>query len=78
MKIEVSEETLLKTTFCKNNNLCLHGELHLCCKVVNCVDGKIHFVKPATNCYCNSLINFGSSCFCCCPTRKEIFNKYER
>jgi len=76
MKIEVGEETLLRTKCCKNNNSCLHGELNNCCKVKNCVNGQIHFIEPIIKRYCNNQVSFGDSCFCICQTRKEIFNKY--
>jgi len=76
MKIEVSEDVLLKTKCCKDNNPCLNGGLDNCCKVVNCVNNQIHFVTPITKHYCNNQINFGDLCFCICPTRKEIFKKY--
>jgi len=76
MKIEVSEGVLLRTKCYKDNNPCLKGELNNCCKVINCVNGKIHFVEPIVRSYCNNQVSFGDSCFCICPTRKEIFNKF--
>jgi len=76
MKIEVSEDVLLKTKCCKGNNLCLHGELNNCCKIKDCINGQIHFIELIARCYCNNQMSFGDSCFCICPIRKEIFNKY--
>ncbi len=76
MKLEISKDISIITNCCRNNNSCLNGELNFCCKIVSCVNGQVHFVEPITKHYCNNQINFGDSCFCICPTRKEIFNKY--
>jgi hypothetical protein len=49
---------------------------HVYCKVENCINEKVHFIKGVDNLSCSYKMSFGDSFFCTCPTRKEIFNKY--
>ena len=76
MKIEIKEETIKTTTQCKKNFNCLSSEKHIFCKVESCVNGSVHFIKCLDEENCNYRSSFGNSLMCNCPTRKEIFNRY--
>ena len=68
---EIIEKLPIK---CKKDCRCLTNTQSTCCKVVNCVDNKVHFVNYTSNCYCGYKMSFGNSVICNCPARKEIFN----
>lgn len=76
MRIEVDTKTVNKTFCCEKNFNCLKSDKHICCKVENCVNNKVHFINCADNKYCSYKKSFGYSFFCTCMVRKEIFNKY--
>jgi len=73
--IKIDEDILKTATKCKKNLTCLSGSD--ICKVENCVDGKIHFVKCTNLEPCNYMTPFGYGFVCNCPIRKEIFDKYK-
>ena len=74
--MEVSKETLEKTTNCKKSFDCLYNDKHIFCKAENCVSNEVLFVKCLYEDACEYRIPFGQSFVCNCPIRKEIFNKY--
>jgi hypothetical protein len=76
MKIEISEDILSATKCCKRKSSCINDELNQICKVTDCINGVVHFVKPVQGRNCEYQQLFGYSCFCSCPLRKEIFRKY--
>lgn len=76
MKIEISENIILKTKCRRNSNQCLSEHSDNCCKVIDCVNGEIHFIQTLDNCFCHNMRMFGGSSYCICPVRKEIFNKF--
>ena len=78
MDIHISEEVRRTATNCKKKFSCLEEERKDLCKVENCIDGKVHFIKCLNDEYCPYKQSFGDSFFCSCPVRKEIFNKYNR
>ena len=59
---------------CEKNYICLTNAVDTCCKVVNCIDGKLHFIDYTSNSYCHYKMSFGYSNICTCEARKEIFN----
>ncbi len=76
--MQIDKKTIDSTVFCKNNLDCLTNEEHFClkAKVENCINEKVYFINCNNPC-CNYKINFGKSCVCDCPVRKEIYDKYK-
>lgn len=77
MKFKIDKKILDATIHCKYNFECLQNENHLClnANVDSCVNDSVHFINCNEPCH-NYKISFGNSNICFCPTRKEIFNKY--
>lgn len=77
--MEIDEETLNETIQCDYKFECLKNENHLCllAKVEHCVGWKVHFIN-CTEKSCNYQLDYGASKICLCPTRKKIYNKYEK
>jgi len=76
MDIVVSDELLQATTNCRKGFSCLKGNSEDLCKVETCIDGKVHFIRCLNDEFCTYQHAFGVGYFCACPTRKEIYNKY--
>ncbi len=74
--MEIEKDILQKTTKCKKDFSCLKNQGATICKVLNCVNDKVHFVDCTSKVFCDYKMTFGNSSICNCPTRKEIFNKY--
>lgn len=74
--MEIDMKIVAKTESCMKNFDCLNNEKHVYCKVENCLNNTVHFVKHFNNNYCGYKMSFGNSSICTCPTRKEIYNKY--
>jgi len=77
MKLHISDESLKATTHCKKAFSCLTGDRKDLCTVEQCVSEKIHFIKCLNDSFCFYRHSFGMGHFCACPTRQELFNKYE-
>lgn len=73
--MEITKETIEKTTKCLKNFECLNGG-SIRCKVEDCINNEVHFVKSSSTEYCPYNLSFGDDNICTCPTRKEIYNKY--
>ena len=74
--MEIDEEILNKTTDCDKDFHCIKTSNHILCKVEDCLNNKVLFVKCLNRENCPYKMPFGKSFICNCPTRKEIFNKY--
>jgi len=74
--MKIKNEILEKKVNCKNDFSCLKNGVATCCKVLNRVNNKVHFVNYTSKVYCGYKMTFGYSDICNCPTRKEIYNKY--
>jgi len=74
--MDIGKETIQQTVKCNKDFRCLKDNCESCCKVLSCVDGKVHFVEYNSKSYCGYRMIFGNSYICNCPTRKEIYNKY--
>jgi hypothetical protein len=72
--MEIDKNIIAETVKCEKNFDCLNMNKHVYCKVENCINEKVHFIKGVDN--LSYKMSFGDSFFCTCPTRKEIFNKY--
>jgi hypothetical protein len=73
----IDDKIIEKTTKCLDNFGCLKDENHPCLVmgVDFCIAGKVHYVDCSKK-SCNYKMGYGDSTICNCPTRKEIFNKY--
>lgn len=74
--MEIDRNIIAQTLRCEKNFDCLNNYKHVYCKVENCVNNSVHFIKCLDNNYCTYKMPFGNSFICTCPTRKEIFHKY--
>jgi len=74
--MEVSEETIKKTSGCKKNFACLNGNRECFCAVEGTSGYNVLFVNPESNRDCDYCTPFGKSFLCHCPTRNEIYNLY--
>lgn len=71
--MKLSIKTL--TSDCSFEHKCLENTEFKPCEVKECVNEKILFVK-SNHRMCDYSFNFGNEKVCWCPTRKEIFEKY--
>ena len=76
--MDIDKKIISATRNCLRNFSCLNSDIPVYCKVVNCINKKVHFVKYVDESLCNYKISFGNSIICTCPTRKEIFNQYRQ
>jgi hypothetical protein len=74
----VAESILKETVHCRKNFACLLDDNSECLAriVDNCVDKKVIFLK--CNEICVYKMEFGSYSICNCPTRREIYVKYNK
>jgi len=77
MDIHVSDEAQSAATNCKKGFSCLKRERKDLCAVVECISGKLHFIKCLNDGHCPYQRSFGDDVVCRCPVRKELFNKYQ-
>ncbi len=74
--MDIDKEILSKTTNCAKNFDCINSDKEFRCKVEDCVNSEVHFVKCINVNFCAYKMSFAHSFICTCPTRKEIYNKY--
>ena len=77
MDIKIDEDTLEKTKYCKKGFSCLSGENECLCEVKYSAGYNTIYINPNSNRDCTYCIRFGSSFICFCPTRNEIYNRYQ-
>lgn len=78
LNMEIDNKTISATSGCERNFDCLKSGRFVFCRVEECINKKVHFVKNIDKLYCNYKMSFGDSSVCTCPTRKEIFNRYSQ
>jgi len=78
MSFIVDKSILKETVHCKNNFDCLQGVNSACLASIvdHCVDKKVIFLK--CNELCTYKMGFGNYSICNCPTRREIYIKYNK
>lgn len=74
--MEIDKIIIAETLNCNKNFDCLNSNTPVCCKVEDCINDEVHFIKCLEKLLCTYKLSFGESFICICPTRKEIFNKY--
>lgn len=75
--IKISDEAQQAATKCRKELSCLSDDREDMCIVEDCVKGDVHFVKCLNHESCLYQYAFGDKFVCCCPVRKELFNKYK-
>ncbi len=78
MEIKIPDEVLENTRNCNKLYACIENDKHVLCQVKHCVDNEVYFIKCAHTDKCDYQIPFGTSYFCSCPVRKEIYKKYRK
>jgi hypothetical protein len=78
MKFKINDETLKAATNCTKKFSCLDSDCNTMCKVKAAINDSFFFIECQVAEYCAYKKNFGGECYCICPTRKEIFNKYRQ
>jgi hypothetical protein len=76
MTLEIDTRILKATTKCTRDFKCLSGKKHIYCTVEDCFGDRVLFVKCLQVSSCSFKALFGDSCVCGCPTRMEIYKKY--
>ena len=78
MYIPIDQEVIDQTEKCKNNFACLKGDADCLGKVDYSADHQILFVKSdCVKDHCSYYLPYRNSFFCWCPTRNEIFERYQ-
>ena len=76
IKMKIDKDIISKTHYCKKGFECLKNPRVACCKVTHCIDNIVCFIEMEGEEKCIYRNSFQDSFICCCPTRKEIYNKY--
>lgn len=66
-----------KATSCNKRLVCLEKDSADLCKVVDCVNGDVHFIACSSNTECAYRLSFGDAVACTCPVRMELYNRYK-
>lgn len=74
--LEIDEKTLHETSQCHRDFTCLTNNDKACCEVEKCLARNILLMKNLDKEYCNYRMFAGAYVVCGCPTRKEIYKKY--
>jgi len=75
--MEIDYEIVEKTRSCNKCYDCLSNTDLILCKVESFIGDELIFVKCKNNEFCSYKMAFGNSYICNCPTRIEIYKKYE-
>ena len=76
-KYKISEDVLKKTTKCANGFKCLENGSSTICKWESYLSPDVLFIKPKDGFNCAYLMSFGYSFICNCPTRIELYKRYQ-
>jgi hypothetical protein len=74
--IKIDEEIIKRTTNCELNFSCLSGDKTCMCKVKYFIGFDLLEINPKIVNDCRYHLSFGNTNFCTCPTRNEIYNRY--
>jgi len=77
MAIEIREEVIKYTTECINSFACLSDAGEHLCKIRYPRDKTFFMVHPKSGRDCKYCTTFGVSSLCLCPTRREIYRRYQ-
>jgi hypothetical protein len=74
--IKIDEEILQKTAYCEHNFSCLSGVQSCMCEDDRSLGYGMLEINPKYGADCKYHVTFGNTSFCICPTRNEIFKRY--
>ena len=74
--IKIDEEIIQRTNNCERNFCCLSGDKTRICKAKCSIGFDLLEINPTMVNHCRCRVSFGNTYFCNCPTRKEIYNRY--
>ena len=79
MAIKIREDIIKNTTKCMDDFSCLNSGKECLCNVQSSLDGNQIFVKgdSPSSIGCAYCLHFESSFICNCPTRTEIYRRYQ-
>lgn len=72
----IREDVKQKSTECKKGFSCLSAARTDLCIVLSCFDCDIHFIHCLNTEACSYQHKIGERFYCDCPTRKELYKKY--
>ena len=83
MKFEISDEIKVQTTQCPSDFSCLNDDVKPLCDIDKPMCNSDYlseenglFIQPLSDNECHYLMPFRTTFLCRCPTRHEIFKKY--
>ena len=74
--LKVDKAVLHKTTDCIYNFTCLTGDETCRCNVVASNDEDIVEIKTKPSIPCKYCVSLESASYCTCPTRVEVYHRY--
>ncbi len=76
MERQISDEVRKKTKQCTHEFGCLTGEKTVC-SVDQFIEDDGVFIQRPQDVFCPYLMHFGNSHICQCPTRREMYERYQ-
>jgi hypothetical protein len=76
-KFIIEDQIVKATKKCEKNFSCLKLDESAMCKVVFCINCKLHGIECKNDTFCAYKLTAEERNFCTCPTRKEIYFKYK-
>ncbi len=77
MDINIREDILKRTTKCEKDFSCISSEGKGLCEAEEPTGYQVLFIIRKSNTPCIYRTPLGTSFFCCCPTRNEIYEQYK-
>lgn len=77
MAIQIKSVTSKAITRCEKDFSCLSGNEECVCWVAYASRYRFVQVKPQSNYPCSYLFHYGNETYCLCPTRNELYNRYQ-
>ncbi len=77
MRLAINGNVIEDTTRCKKEFVCLSGAGDCLCEVQYSINNRSFFIKCEKKMLCNYKVSMGSYMLCGCPTRKEIYTRYQ-
>ena len=78
MVLEIDDAIVAKTTKCNADFKCLCEDQACLCPVIDSNSFSLVKINPKAKISCNYLFPFNKSSFCRCPTRNEIYKRYNK
>lgn len=77
MDIKVNEHIIAATVKCNKKYRCLNGDKSCLCEVDHANANRTVQIKTKAANGCQYILKMGSSVYCLCPVRNEIYNRYK-